>query len=206
MTARTTSMFALVLVLATSASARAQERTSEHYEVRHVYDEGEPLWEADADAWVELVAPGDLTVCRQGRVVVSGGGAREAHMGCWPRSTPSRLRVPSGPGYVGVRRGLEIAWLGDGAITLGDGVRLEIRVDDRLPFRIFGWSLAGASLVTAAALAIALAVNAIRGWEPILAMAAAGAAVFIGLGFAFFEDGLGLAVVPSDPAPPVPVD
>lgn len=184
--------------------AAAQERTSEEHEVRHVYDET-PEWESPADADVTLEAPAELTICRQGRIV-SEGALVFAHMGCWGTGATAgdstrRLSVPTGLAYIGVRRGLDLEWLG-GGVSLFDGSILHLRVTDNLPVRIAGWSLFGVALVTAVVGVVGMLLN----WfgsstvAPIAVTASAAALVFVGLGLAFVNDGLEVSV--GEPAAP----
>ncbi len=186
--------------------ASAQERTSEEHEVRHVYDET-PEWESPADADVTLEAPADLTICRQGRIV-SEGALIFAHMGCWGTGALAghavrRLSVPPGLAYIGVRRGLDLEWIGSG-VSLYDGSVLRVRVSDNLPVRIVGWSLFGLSLLTA----VVSSIGAVENWfgssdvAPLVVSAVAGALVFVGLGLAFVNDGLELSVGGQTSPPP----
>lgn len=197
---------ALATLVLAVAPAAAQERASEEHEVRHVYDDP-PEWEATADADVTLEAPDELTICRQGRIVPQGS-LRIAHMGCWgtgPREGDAarRLRVPSGLAFIGVRRGLDLEWIGSG-VSLDDGSILRLRVSDNLPVRIVGWSLFAVSLVTA----VVGVIGTVQNWfgssstGPIVVTAVAGALVFVGLGLAFVNDGLEISVGGQTSPPP----
>lgn len=178
-----------VALASTALQAHAQEVTNEESDVRHLFDE-QPVWEADADASVALVAPEGLTVCRQGRIVPRGG-YREAHMGCWSERDADglRLEVPSGAGFLAVRSGLDLTWIGDGATTLHDGDILRVALDDHLAFRVVGWVVIGLAVATVVVGAVGLGTRAIRDAGGFAALIVGGAALFVGIALAFVGDG-----------------
>jgi hypothetical protein len=189
------SLILLAFALASAGlPARAQEVTNEESEVRHIFDDT-PVWEADADASVQLIVPTVLTVCRQGRVV-RRGGYREAHMGCWSQDAANgfRLEVPSGPGFLAVRHGLDLSWIGDGATALHDGDILRLDIDDHLAVRIVGWVVLALAVADIAFAAVALGTRLFRSdIGPFVALIVGGAAVVVGIAMVFAGDGVRLS-------------
>ena len=188
-----------LVTLALGASvAHAQEHATEQSGLRHVFDET-PVWETDVDLeTITLEAPSNLTLCRQGRIV-SVGGQREAHMGCWPVTSDgvSALRVPLGPGFLAVRRGTDLTFVGGGATVIHAADRLHVTFDDRMTIRIAGWITAAVGVVASAALLIASVVGTGTRTELAISGAAiAGAGLVVGIALACVNDGIELTVVP----------
>lgn len=195
-------LVALSLV-ALASPAAAQEQSTEASEVRHVFDTESPVWETTPGASVLLRAPADLTVCRQG-LVVDRGDHRQVHMGCWPRPglDGARLDVPSTPGFLAVRHGLDLTWIGGGAITLNPGDILQVVPEEHLAIRVVGWVVVGLAVASAVAFGVAASQHAFRNdFDPILGVAISACALFVGLALAFVGDGFQVSFVRA-PAPP----
>jgi hypothetical protein len=193
-----------LLVVASASTARAQERSTEESIARHVFDEGTPLWEADAEARVRLDAPAASIVCRQGRVVPRDG-FREVHMGCWPATdalTVERaLTVPSGAAYLAIRHGAgaDLSWIGGGPVTLLDAHTLRLEVDDHESARVAGWVVLATGLAGCIA---GLVIAAATAHPPELAwvvtgLASLGVGLSVGIPLAAWGDGVRVSVVPE---------
>lgn len=156
---------AVAACVAPASAAHAQERSTEASLVFHVFDE-QPVWEGTAEANVELEAPPELTLCRQGRVVPLDG-RREVHMGCWPVSPTghARLDVPAGPAFLAAHRGGEITWLAGLPIELHDHMLLRVHFEDRMPIRIAGW-IGGAVGIVAGVICLVLSVTVAATRDP----------------------------------------